>query len=187
MPSLLITTSRRTSNRVRSFIRDLSTVFPNSERFNRGSLSQDEIFARIKQSDAKGLIIVTIFRGNPDLMMIYDYEGNLILDLKIESAILRREIVRQKSVRSNEAVYLCFTPESSKLATELITLLSSILNLDPIETSTIPLIDRGNNDFIVSIDIKGKDIIWTHYQASTGIEIGPRIRIRHLKSLEGVN
>ena len=184
MPSLLITTSRRTSNRVRSFIRDLSTVFPNSERFNRGSLNQEEVFARIRQSDARGLIIVTIFRGNPDSMMVYDIDGNLILDLKIKSAILRRELVKKKIARSIEAVYLCYTPESSKVATNLISFLSSILNLSPIETSTIPLIEDGNTNFIVSVDIKGKNVIWTHYQANTGLEIGPRIRIKNVRSFE---
>ena len=65
MPSLLITTSRRTSNRVRSFSRDLWSVLPGTERFNRGGMGLTELVSRIHNSGAQAALVISIWRGNP--------------------------------------------------------------------------------------------------------------------------
>ena len=55
MPSVLITTSRKTSNRVRTFVRDLWATIPDSERFNRGGLGLKELAARMVGEDYRTL------------------------------------------------------------------------------------------------------------------------------------
>ncbi len=182
MPSVLITTSRRTSNRVRSFVRDLSTVIPDSERFNRGSLNQEELFARVHQTGAQAIIVVTIFRGNPDALMFYNEQGDLILEVNIESAILRREVNRTKTPRIHEISYLCVRPESNEETRILSNFLSSLFNVDAMEMSDIPLLENGDHQAVSWLESTGSRIIWTYYHARTGNEIGPRVRIKSIKS-----
>lgn len=64
---LLLTTSRKTSLRVRQFLKELSFLFPkeNVQRSNRGKRSLEELF---EQSNSKydGILVVTNKHGNPN-------------------------------------------------------------------------------------------------------------------------
>lgn len=64
---LLLTTSRKTSLRVRQFLKEFSFLFPkeNVQKSNRGKKSLEELF---EQSSSKydGILVVTNKHGNPN-------------------------------------------------------------------------------------------------------------------------
>ncbi|NHI83098.1 MAG: hypothetical protein EAX81_02170 [Candidatus Thorarchaeota archaeon] len=179
MPTVLITTSRNTSNRVRSFVRDLHSVLPRSERFNRGGMNIKELVARISQSDAKAALVITMFKGNPRTIQILLPTGSIGATLFLESAILRREIIPDKGPRISGAISVCIEENTSQQARILADSLSELLDV-MVSERTFPMCigekGRGQIELWLSSLPNGK-ILWTHYHALDAKEIGPRMRI----------
>ena len=179
MPTLLITTSRKTSNRVRSFARDLWTVFPGSERFNRGSIGLTELAARVGQSGANAALVISMWKGNPSLLIFMNAAGEEIGSIKIESAKLRREVTPDRNNRIGRTAGVCVKTGSNVKTKELGNLLASFLNLELIETVFPDDINHEDNISLIWLeDMPSGKILWTHYLSGKGVEIGPRIRVK---------
>ncbi|MFW9810971.1 MAG: hypothetical protein ACFFF9_00790 [Candidatus Thorarchaeota archaeon] len=184
MPSLLITTSRKTSNRVRAFARDLWTVLPGTERFNRGGMGLSEIASRVRQTGANAALIISMWKGNPSILSFTSSSKEELASIKIEMAMLRREVNTEK-LRTN-AVYGVFVESESSYKTHALgRLLSTLMNLDLKEVSHIETtnMDPGQTLIWLQDDTPGK-ILWTHYHTTDGIEIGPRIRVTSIRRSE---
>ena len=174
---MLITTSRKTSNRVRSFTRDLWSVFPNSERFNRGGMSRAELIARLINQNASYALIITMYKGNPNNLEILSTEGKTIATILMESAMLRREVSQTHNPRINNIHAVCVRPDSTTQTKELAQLIGSLLKKDVIESEEV-IQDAAKSSAIIWFqDLDRGKTLWTHYHAFNGIEIGPRIRV----------
>lgn len=177
MPSLLITTSRRTSNRVRSFVRDLWSVLPGTERFNRGSMSIEELISRIRQSGAKAALIISIWKGNPRELILLSPDGNEFLKIKIESALLRRETNPTFKSRLNGIEGVWLKSGSSVNVMKIAKDFASILDIPLNEYQTPLTLQTETNKTALWFEASEGKILWTHYATKDLIEIGPRIRI----------
>jgi len=179
VPSLLITTSRRPSNRVRSFVRDLMTVLPDSERFNRGGMSFDELTARIRQSGARAALIVGTSRGNPKQIQFVFPAGHSALSILIESAVLRREVLRSGGPRISGLHGITVNSSPTDNARDVAGMVADLLEMPLHEFQKVdPVGEGGLNRAIIRFqDVAGDKLIWTHYHAYDGTEIGPRMRI----------
>ena len=182
MPSILITTSRRTSNRVRSFIRDLSNLFPNSERFNRGGMSFSEIVSRIRQSGAIAAFIVTMQKGNPNTLRIIQPDGTELLTLIIESAKLRREVSSNRNLRINGIHSISIKSGCSKKTQRVADVIASLLDMTLI-VSEKPEVHKEKTKGVLFWfqDLPSDKVLWTHFHSEDESEIGPRIRITSIK------
>ena len=184
MPSLLITTSRRTSNRVRTFARDLSSVLPGTERFNRGGMGLSELTSRIRQSGAQAALIISIWRGNPGEVTVLSSEGEEVLKLRLESALLRREIDSTNKGRVGTIQGVGVKIGSSDYVWALARNFAELMSLnieeysDPVESRT-----EKNRALIWFEDAPSGKILWTHYNTKDLIEIGPRIRVSSVRRL----
>jgi rRNA maturation protein Rpf1 len=184
LPSLLITTSRRTSNRVRSFARDLWSVLPGTERFNRGGMGLTELTSRIRQSGAQAALVISIWRGNPGEMTILSSQGNELLKLRLESALLRREIDSSNKGRVGTIEGVGVKIGSSTHVWDLARSLAEIMSLnieelaDPAEKRT-----EKNKALLWFEDAPSEKILWTHYNTKDLSEIGPRIRVSSVRRL----
>lgn len=178
MPSLLITTSRRTSNRVRSFARDLSSVFPESERFNRGSMSVEELVSRIRQSGANAALVISIWKGNPGELTLLTGSGEEFLKIRLDSALLRRETNPMFRKRISGIGSACAKLGCSTKVLELSKDLASILDV-PLRQAQSPeeLRDDTNKTVLWFDDAPSGKILWTHYTSQDADEIGPRMTI----------
>ena len=178
MPNLFITTSRRTSNRVRTFVRDLCTIIPDTERFNRGGMSLSELISRIKQSSAKGVLIVSMFRGNPGTLQLLSPEGTTLFEIKIESALLRREIQTQKPsrIKTNPGVFI--KNDSSEETIAFATQFAKILKVPITSVASIEAVEPSKKQeiFMWFQDLSDGKVLWTQYLTLDRIEIGPRVR-----------
>ncbi|MHA1588813.1 MAG: hypothetical protein ACTSV9_08595 [Candidatus Thorarchaeota archaeon] len=179
MPSILITTSRRTSNRVRSFVRDLWTVLPGTERFNRGGMSIAELSSRIKQSRASAAIVVSLFKGNPRSLQILSPDGEQIMEVRMESAKLRREVTSLRKPKMHTIHSITVQSEAGEQTRRVAEMLSNLLDAPTVESMEIVAVgSKGTNEVVVWLqDFPTGKTLWTHYHAKDGLEIGPRMRI----------
>jgi len=178
LPSILLTTSRKTSNRVRTFVRDLWSVLPGVERFNRGGMGLSELTARINQNGAKAAIIISIWKGNPGEMTILSPAGQEVLNIRLDSVHLRREVSSAASTRTTRAESVVIKSESGERAKALADEITSLLNLSLSEQlNPGGGLTEDNQSFIWFEDDASGKILWTHYDAHNGREIGPRILV----------
>lgn len=71
---IVVTTSRRTTQRIRSFVKDLVSILPSSVKINRGHKSLLELAIEACKLGAKYFLVVTEWRGNPRAINIYEVE-----------------------------------------------------------------------------------------------------------------
>ena len=182
LPSLLITTSRRTSNRVRSFARDLSSVIPGSERFNRGGMSVTELTSRIRQSGAQAALVISIWRGNPGELIILSPEGVELFKLRLESALLRREIDSSNKGKVGNLQCVGVKSGSSDYVLDLARCIAELLSLK-VEEYSNPAESRTEKNWSLLWleDVPDEKILWTHYNTKDLSEIGPRIRVSSVR------
>ncbi len=178
MYSILITTSRRTTNRVRTFIKDIHSVIPGSTRFNRGSMSLLELVSRIRQLEATCAFIVSSFRGNPRTLQIVLPSGDILYDLKIESGLLRREVNPTGRFRVNRLIAVATMHNSSESVQMFSKAISNLLGIEfRTLSSQADVAGGGSSDAIMVFWNIGEKVMWSTYHAQEGQEIGPRIRL----------
>ncbi|MCS3900665.1 rRNA maturation protein [Methanococcus voltae] len=95
---MIITTSRKPSQRTRSLANDLSKVF-NIKTVNRGKTSASELIEKYKN-----FVVIEELKGNPNKLKIYDVENNKVLSV-IMAIKLQREIISEKVEIQNTIVY----------------------------------------------------------------------------------
>jgi len=184
LPILLITTSRKTSNRVRSFARDLWTVLPNTERFNRGGQGLSEIAARVRQTGAHAALIISMWKGNPSILSFTSSSEEELASIKVEMAMLRREVNAAKK-KINRVIGVFVESNSSEKTRALGEMLASFLGLELAEVIHLDTTTHEPNQSLIWLqDAPSGKILWTHYHTTDGAEIGPRIRVTSFRSGE---
>ncbi|TXT53954.1 MAG: putative Brix domain-containing ribosomal biogenesis protein [Candidatus Thorarchaeota archaeon] len=178
----LITTSRRTSNRVRSFVRDLWTVLPGSDKFNRGGMNLAELAARIRQSSAEAALVITMFKGNPGDIQFIDADGHQFLTVRMGSAQLKREVTSDNPPRINSVHSITILSSENEHLLSLASILGEIIGVPVHEASEIvPLGPEYQNMVTIVMDtLQSGKILWTHFHSEDALEIGPRIRVRSI-------
>jgi rRNA maturation protein Rpf1 len=163
---------------VRSFTRDLSSVLPGVERFNRGGMGLPELVARIGQNGAKAAIVISMWRGNPGELTILSPNGEEILNIRLESVLLRREVNPSGTTRIRRVEGVLIKSDCSVKVKALAKDIASLLNigLSERENPHKALADDPQS-FIWFEDGGSGKILWTHYDTLNGIEVGPRIRL----------
>ncbi|WP_369609087.1 Brix domain-containing protein [Sulfurisphaera javensis] len=99
---VVFTSSRDAPLRVRTFLNELTYIFPNSIKINRGRQSLNEIISKSIYLRAKYLILINIRKGNPGRFKVYDltnrtvkynfiiYGVTLLTELKLPRTIIKR-------------------------------------------------------------------------------------------------
>ncbi|MEM4717237.1 MAG: ribosomal biogenesis protein [Desulfurococcaceae archaeon] len=86
---ILVTVSRRSTSRIRSFTKDLVSIIPLSMRISRGHRSLVELALEAKKNKLKYVLIVSEWRGNP---------GSLILHELTEDSAQRAQLSRVATI-----------------------------------------------------------------------------------------
>ena len=86
---MILTTSRKPSQRTRSFVRDLERIL-NLPYVQRGKLSLKELFKMDKH-----ILLIGEFKANPGMLVVYDVENERMLSSFV-SVKLQREICGEK-------------------------------------------------------------------------------------------
>jgi hypothetical protein len=105
------------------------------------------------------------------------------LEIKIESAALRREVSENKGSRIHSVYGVTVEEGCSSNARELASAITSTLDTD-VKIQPLPIIlgEAGSGMIEIRItDINSEKLIWTTYNTRNGSEIGPRIRISEVR------
>ncbi|MDI6645145.1 MAG: Brix domain-containing protein [Methanobacteriaceae archaeon] len=89
---MLITTSRKPSNRTRTFCQSLSRAL-NSRYINRGKMSMRNILLKVNELGFSNLLIISEKNGNPNTLTFYNHEGEQLIILEVSVAL--------KNIRTN--------------------------------------------------------------------------------------
>jgi len=105
---ILLTTSHRPSRRVRTFLKELSSVIPNSIRVNRGKKTLEDLFLYALASRVDRIVIVNCVKGNPSSILVY----NVDLDSKVMKRRYLIKILGVKLWREVENNIKIYDPKS---------------------------------------------------------------------------
>ena len=170
---------------MRAFARDLWIVLPGTERFNRGGMGLTELAARVEHSGANAALVISMWKGNPSLLIFTTSAGEEVMTIKMESAKLRREVNPSNKTRIVETTGVFIKTGSSEKTRNLGEVLASFLNLKILEMAdSYDVTVEKNQSFIWLEDLPSGKILWTHYHSTKGTEIGPRIRVTSIRKLE---
>ena len=142
-----------------------------------------ELTSRIRQSGAQAALIISIWRGNPGELTILSSEGKEIIKLRLESALLRREIDASNKGRVGTIEGIAVKIGSSTRVWELARFFAELLSLnidelsDPAEKQT-----EKNRALLWFEDAISEKILWTFYNTKDLSELGPRIRVSSVRS-----
>jgi rRNA maturation protein Rpf1 len=141
-----------------------------------------ELISRIRQSGAQGALIISIWRGNPGELTILSSAGDELFKLRLESALLRREIDPSNKSRVGTIEGVGVKIGSSTGVWDLARGFAELLSVtieeysSPAETRT-----EKNRALLWFEDVKSDKILWTHYNTKDLVEIGPRIRVSSVR------
>jgi U3 small nucleolar ribonucleoprotein protein IMP4 len=104
---MIITTSRKPSQRTRSFVNDLARSL-NINVLNRGKTPLKDIL-----NEYTKLILIGEYKGNPGKMKLYDTDNDIIISMLI-SAKLQREVCEEETTNTKGVLDLVFNKNTKK-------------------------------------------------------------------------
>jgi rRNA maturation protein Rpf1 len=142
-------------------------------------MSIAELSSRIKQSRASAAIVVSLFKGNPRSLQILSPDGGQLMEVRMESAKLRREVTSSRSPQMRNIHSIAVQSGASEQTRAIAEMLSNLLDTPIVESTEIMAVgSKGMNKVTVWLqDLPTGKILWTHYHAKDGLELGPRMRI----------
>ena len=180
--SILLTTSRRPAKNTRTFCRDLSNIFPNVVRINRGKLSLDEVAEKALELNIEKAIIIGKWRGRPGKIQFFrisekglDAVPPLIY---VKTVKLRRDLAENLRERRIKSVAIMASKRGSLELQRLENVLSEFFSI-----SVLSLKQIYNREFDATMQIlsdSSNHMIITFKLVPELIEIGPQIRVSHL-------
>ncbi|NOZ88772.1 MAG: Brix domain containing protein [Crenarchaeota archaeon] len=96
-PLIIVTTSHRPTQRVRSFVKDLVSVLPRAVRLTRGKATLRDLYYEAMGLGVRRVVVVSTWKGNPGTIRVYEPleppgEGlREILSLRLAGVKLSRE------------------------------------------------------------------------------------------------
>ncbi len=175
----VLTTSRKPSQRTRSFIRDLVRVIPWSFHFTRGSCSLNDLADELAVLGTNRLLILHEKKGNPSLMKFYKSVDGILEErdyrVRIKGISLARELNRGRSVFTTESKLRVINQCKSDFGEQLYTMLSLFFNF---ERSRELQKDTNLKGIALFFSDSKEDLIKLDFQQiETGKMIGPRFTI----------
>lgn len=177
---ILITTSRRPTNRVRTLCNELTRCLPQSVRVNRGKLSIEGVAEKAAEIGADKVLIIDRWKGGPGKMKFFKVDEKLIAFppvMFIRGVKLQREFRKFKPKAFN-SVALATSEEVDSEVKELVTALAHFF-----EFQIVSLKDAASKHFngclLVSRD-PAQRIRLTFLIVPSLSEVGPRLTLSKL-------
>ena len=130
----LITTSHKPSRRLRSFLKDLTSILPNAKKINRGKKKIEDLLYDAIELKASRLIILREYKGNPAGIDVYgiDYDSEELKPLAsfhIRGVRLSRETVEAVRIYNPRVLAIYAGQASHRLEEEFIDVFVKAFNV----------------------------------------------------------
>lgn len=160
---MLITTSRKPSQRTRSFCKSFVRVL-NSSYINRGKMSIRDVLIKSSELGYNKIAVVSETKGNPSRIDFQDKDGEVILSMDVTVGIPNSNASSKSRVQS----------ENLKLHSEVQELDKLGIIMD------IPKLPEGSafeNVLVIREDDENNRAVMEFY-GSNGMETGPKIFVK---------
>jgi rRNA maturation protein Rpf1 len=181
-PKILFTTSRKPTNRIRTFCRDLVYSIPNTLRINRGKLSLNALAEKALELGANRIVIIDRWKGGPGKIEFFQIRERLhqvppLIYLK--GVKLRREF--DTKVKRVQAYAIVICNEENEELQKISDAISEFLQLPQKQENALKKLKFRKRRTIFCIE-KNKEmqIRFTFRLLPQLTEVGPRIRLSHL-------
>ncbi len=180
MPSrvrIIVTTSHRPSQRVRTFAKDLASVLPGAVKVNRGKSSMRDLYYDAVGLGAERVIVIGVWKGNPGTIHVYSVpeppETRLkpLVDIVLRGVTLRREIPGSQRLMGVEKLAIDVSSAPKEVYDVLDSLARGFLASLVADED---LLDRY--DVAAKVEVRG-ELVVSFICPSTGRACGPRLRI----------
>jgi len=174
---ILLTTSRRPTQRIRTFCRDLVSSFPDITRVNRGKMSIDAVAEKAMELNCDHVVVIGRWHGAPGKIGLYKISLGLAAVsplMIIQNIRLRRELKQTSRIKSS---VITLEHESSAELQRLATNLSQFFGL-PVSS----LSEASENHRVslhLSFDSKQR-VKMTFMLLERMVEIGPQVTFSRL-------
>ncbi len=172
---IVVTTSRRPTQRVRSFLKDFASVLPNAIRVNRGKATLTDLASYALEIGADRVAIITTRKGNPSSILVYEVSSDSSLKRMHRLVLLGVKLSREyggSPCPKHEKLCIDTSSISSGLGEEVAEALTTDFSMIPI-TST----DEALPGSIVAVlDDRGEEVIVRFMKRDKSM-CGPRIRV----------
>lgn len=138
-PKILLTTSRDPSAPLQQFVKELSIVFPNAQRMNRGGQVVSEVIASCRSHDYTDVIFVHEHRGVPDGLIVSHLPYGPTAYFGLHNVVTRHEIKDKKAIGTMPEAYphLILDNFSTKLGERTATILKYLFPVPKPDTKRI--------------------------------------------------
>ncbi|KAI5415168.1 uncharacterized protein LOC127138629 [Lathyrus oleraceus] len=148
-PKIMLTTSRSPSAPLQQFVKELSTVFPNAQRINRGGQVVSEIIDACRSHDYTDVILVHEHRGVPARLTVYHLPFGPTACFSLVNVVSRHEIKDKKALGTIPQAYphIILNNFSTKLGERTSNILKHLFPVPKPETKRIVSFSN-NSDYI---------------------------------------
>jgi len=176
---ILLTTSRRPTQLIRTLCRDLARSIPNVVRINRGKLSLDGIAEKALEFNANRVIVIERWNGRPAKIELF-YMGPAGLTpvpplIYVASIRFQREF--EAKIKPVESLTITTPTEKSPDALKIAESLSSFLKIPLLSMKGAA--SKHQVSMHVSSDASQRTQI-TFMLFPKTVEVGPRITVSHV-------
>ena len=174
--SILLTTSRRPTSRIRSFCHDLAGCLYDIVRINRGKLNLDGIAEKALEINADRVIIIDRWRGGPGKIQLFLVKETSLTPVPpliyIRGIKLRMEFeIKTKKVQSS---VITTSPESSFYGEKIAGFLARFFNIPMLSVEQAG--SRYSASMHISANASGRVTI-TFVLLPEFREVGPRMSL----------
>ncbi len=167
---IIVTSSRRPSPRVRSLVKDLSSVLPNAERLTRGHYSMQELASEALIRGADRVVVIGGRRGNPSIMRIYEVKDRSLANIVtfiIKGLALSRELRRPLPNEPPKGIIIEVddTPLSEEFADAFVKAFHARVWERP-----------SDSDILAVLSAEEEDVVRVEFKFQ-GQMVGPRLRL----------
>jgi len=178
---ILITTSRRPTNRIRTLCNELSRCIPGCIRVNRGKLSREGVAEKAVEIEADRVVIVDRWKGGPGKIRLFKVDGNLVAFppvMHIRGVKLQREFGRFRVKPFRSLVLAKVADVEDSEIESLASALSSFFKFPAVSIEEAVSKDL-NACMLISRD-PSQRIRFTFLRLPSLEEVGPRITLLKL-------
>ena len=173
---IVIGTTRKPTQRVRSFVKELNWVIPRSTRVSRGKQGFVELCDSALNQGAQRILLVGAFHGNPGRLGFLEYRRDtwqfIPPTIIIKTVQLLRETGSPKSHRPTQLVVLAETPRDQKNAA----LLAQALEVPSIDPEALP--DVSQKTAVLRVSLRHPKTI--AFLTPDGTQpLGPTLVVKH--------
>lgn len=184
---VLLTTSRRPTQHMRTFCRDLSHTFPTVIRINRGKLSLEGILEKTLELDAEKVMIIERWNEGAAQILLFEVKQETLKPVQsplyVRNVRFRREFAKNASkVRRIRSVAIVASQDESSEIRQLENLLSNFLGIPILSVKEV-----ANSDCDCVMQIlkdSPSTILITFRLIPEYVEIGPQIRLLQLANAD---